>query len=299
MSKKQFVKRYNLIINRLRKKACSFEELSRYLQKESELDEENYEVSLRTFQRDLKEIASIYNIEIAYNRVANVYEITHEADDDRSERIMESFEVFNALNLTSNYAHHLILEKRKALGTENMYGLLHAIKNRLVVSFSHEKYWDDEGNTVRTVKSLALKEARHRWYLVARDKDGLVKTFGLERITGLEILVEKFKADSFDAEVHFRDCFGIITEDDVEAEKVLLSFTPTEAKYIKSLPLHHSQRVVSETDERTVFELQIYPTYDFVMELLSFGTELTVLEPASLREEVAGKLRETLAKYGG
>ncbi len=300
MSKKQFLKRYLLIINQLRKKPCSFEEIANNLSRVSVLDEENYEVSIRTFQRDLTEIASMYNIEIKYNRSQNVYEIAHDSNDERNDRLMESFELFNALNLTSHYAHHLIPEKRKPLGTENMYGLLHAIKSSVQISFVHEKYWEDEEEkTTRTVLPIALKEAQHRWYLIAQDKgDDKIKTFGLERISNLVISNQKATLKQvFDVDQHFKHAFGIINEEDVAAQDVVLSFSISEAKYIKSLPLHHSQRIINETPDAVTFGLQLYPTYDFVMALLSFGTEVTVLEPESLRKEIKRKLTETLLKY--
>ena len=60
MSKKQFIKRYSLIINKLRKNASSFEEIQKYLQQQSELDEEKYEISIRTFQREIKEVRIVF-----------------------------------------------------------------------------------------------------------------------------------------------------------------------------------------------------------------------------------------------
>lgn len=56
MSKKQFLKRYSLIINKLRKNASSFEEIQKYLAEQSINDEENYEISIRTFKERLKKL---------------------------------------------------------------------------------------------------------------------------------------------------------------------------------------------------------------------------------------------------
>ena len=201
MSKKQYIKRHILIINMLRKKPCSFEEIQTHLKKQSEVDEENYELSIRTFQRDIKEIASIYNIVIECNRSQNIYEITHDANEDRTERLIESFEIFNAINLSSSLQNHIIIEKRKPVGTEHMYGLLHAIKNNLEVRFIHEKYWVEDGNKLpRNVQPLALKETRFRWYLIALDiKDNEIKAFGLDRISDLDITQKKFSlAEKYD-----------------------------------------------------------------------------------------------------
>lgn len=54
MSKKQFIKRHHLIINKLRSNPCSFKDLQGYLKRHSLENEENYVISKRTFERDVK-----------------------------------------------------------------------------------------------------------------------------------------------------------------------------------------------------------------------------------------------------
>ena len=67
------------------------------------------------------------------------------------------------------------LESSKPKGTENLYGLLHAIKNHLIISFKYYKYWEDELSE-RRVEPYALKEFKNRWYLIANDlKNKIVK----------------------------------------------------------------------------------------------------------------------------
>lgn len=300
MSKKQFLKRFSLIINKLRKNASSFEEIQKYLAEQSINDEENYEISIRTFQREIKEIASTHGIEITYNRSQGVYEIVYDGNEERNERLMENFEIIDALKISSNLANHLILEKRRPLGTNNMNYLIHAIKNRNEISFSYSKYWTgDLVDTRRKVQPLALKEARYRWYLLAKDlKDNRVKTFGLDRINNLEITNLKFKfPEKYNAEEAFCHSFGIINEDHKEPQKIVLSFSFEQGKYIKSLPLHHSQKELINNEKEYRIELFLQPTYDFVMELLSIGAEVKVLEPESLKKEMIEKLQATLKRY--
>lgn len=299
ISKQQFLKRYSLIINRLRKSACSFEEIQKYLEEQSINDDMNYEISKRTFQREIKEIESNYNIVIEYNRSQNVYEITHEGNENRNERLMESFEIIDALKISSNLSNHLILEKRRPLGTNNMNFLIHAIKNQLEVNFLHEKYWDeDQDRKLRIVRPIALKEARSRWYLIALDtKDARIKTFGLDRIFDLVITKKKFfSLENYNPEEAFRDSFGIIAGEK-EPQKIVLSFTFEQGKYAKSLPLHHSQKMLIDDENEYRIELLIHPTYDFVMELLSMGAEVKVLAPESLKDEMKRKLLNALNLY--
>ena len=144
MSKKQFIKRHLLIINKLKKTACSFEDLKRYLQFNSALDEENYDISLRTLQRDIKEIQSLYDIEIKYNRSEGVYEISNILNDVANERVFDSFMVLDTLKLAENFSEEIIFEQRKALGLENVFILLHAIKNGFEIQMYYKKYWESE-----------------------------------------------------------------------------------------------------------------------------------------------------------
>jgi predicted DNA-binding transcriptional regulator YafY len=303
MSKQRFLKRNYLIINFLRSKPNSFKKIQEYLEQQSFLEEENYEVTLRTFQRDVKEIESTFGIEIRYNRSQGVYEIIENEDEneDKYDRLIESFEVFNALNLSNNFEKHIITEKRKPLGLENMNGLLHAIKNKLEIQFLHEKYWtkEEEEKQLKIICPLAVKEARFRWYLIGIDtKDNIIKTFGLDRLTKLEILQTTFTdSTNFDVEKKFRHSFGIVTNENEIPKKIVLSFTYNQGKYIKSFPLHHSQKEIINTKQEYRIELLLHPTYDFVMELMSIGVHVKVIEPISLQEEIKRKLKDALDLY--
>ena len=297
MSSRISLQRHRAIISKLRRSPMNFDELQDYLQLQSDLSGDRLTCSLRTFQRDMEEILSLYDIKIRYNASQKYYEIVYDENEERNERLMEAFEVFNALNIANSYSDKVILERRKPMGTEHLYGLLHAIKNHLEVRFEYFKY-EDAALGVRKVRPVAIKEARNRWYLLGEDgKDKQVKSFGLDRISSLEISTKKFAAISYNAEVEYRHSFGIINGTGENPAKVELSFTPREGRYVKSLPLHHSQELVRETEEATVFSYFLVPTYDFRMEVLSFGDQVEVLKPNRLRQDIVKQLEANLAKY--
>lgn len=297
MSKLESNYRQSIIIKTLRKKPCTFKEILDVLE---DYRDYNLGCSIRTFQRDLKEIESLYKIEIKCNRSENAYEITDDQIGEHEERLLETFDLLNALNFTEKHSKKMLLEKRKPLGTEHLHGLLHAIDNRLEVTFLHEKFWDTaSGKQKRTVRPIALKEARFRWYLIAKDtKDQKIKTFGLDRITQLDITKKGFaEITGYNPEKAFQHCFGVINTEDKKPEKIVLSFTLMQANYIKSLPLHPSQKVVSENENECMIDLFLSPTYDFVMELLAMGKEVKVVSPKSLQKEICQKLSEAIKGY--
>jgi len=126
---------------------------------ESELQGYNFEISKRTFQRDLEDIRSIYSIDIQCN-TSNQYFIVEDDRAEANERIFEALDVFNAFNLTENLSESIQLEKRKPQGTENLLGLLHAVNNRLQITFSYQKFWENNPSQ-RTVEPYLTRSRGH------------------------------------------------------------------------------------------------------------------------------------------
>jgi len=89
MSKRESIARYNLIIKKLRKKPATFNEISDYLLFESELQGYNFNVSKRTFQRDIEDISSLYNIDIVYDFREKFINIDFDEQSEVNERIFE------------------------------------------------------------------------------------------------------------------------------------------------------------------------------------------------------------------
>lgn len=122
--------------------------------------------------------------------------------------------MMNVIKASQQIGNYIYFEKRKSKGIEHIYGLLHAIKNKRIISFNHYKYYD-ETITNRIVHPLALKEAKGRWYLLAVDtKDEKLKSFGLDRINDLEISKTSYRQKyNHDFEALFLHSFGINSED--------------------------------------------------------------------------------------
>jgi predicted DNA-binding transcriptional regulator YafY len=226
------------------------------------------------------------------------YRIDSDDQSEASNRILEAFDIFNALALTDRLSDHIHFEKRRPQGTENLYGLLHSIKNQLQIRFSYHKYWDDELSQ-RLVEPYALKEFRDRWYLIANDlKDSKVKSFALDRLTDLDISRRNFQHPKiFNVNEHFKYSFGIISPNGLDPEEIILSFDPVEGKYIKSLPLHETQVILKDNDDELLIQLYLVPTHDFLMELLSHGSSVKVLKPESLVAEVKEALSFAFSQY--
>lgn len=294
MSKRGYISRYLLILKKLKAKPfSSFEELQTYFDNQVDYlqmqdDTLNVGFSKRTFQRDIKEIRNIFGVDIEYSKSQKGYFISQsEMENMNFQRMIEAFDMFNSLNLAQDLKPFIHLEKRRPQGTENLYGLLHAIKNKLQIKFSYQKFWEDESN-IRTAEPYALKEFKNRWYVLAKDMtDEIIKSFALDRLTNLDITKKSFDyPKTFDIEENYRYCFGIISPNGKKPEEIILSFDPYQGKYIKSLPLHDTQQILIDNDKELQVKLKLCITFDFVMELLSFADNMKVIKPKSLINEI-------------
>ena len=266
MAKQDYIFRYLTIIKKIRMSGeATFNEINAYIEKESAYLDRPFSISNRTFMRDLNEIRMLFKIDIRYDFSRGVYYIAEDQQSDLNNRMLESIETINSLRMVSDVSKYMFFEKRKAHGTHHFYGLIHAIKNRMVIRLVHQKYDHDEPRE-RLAEPYALKESKGRWYLLARDRtDQKIKTFGLDRILDFQSTASRFDyPSSLDVNSMFLYCFGVINPDDAEPEEIILSFEPEQGKYIKSYPLHDTQVVLSDNESGLLVELHLFITHDFI-----------------------------------
>ena len=129
-------------------------------------------------------------------------------------------------------------------------------------------------------------------------KDGSIKTFALDRLFDFQILTTAFEyPTNFNIEKHFEFCFGIISPNDEKPQKITLSFYAHQGKYIKTLPLHATQRIIKDTKDKLQIELTLCITHDFIMEILSYGDTVEVLGPQRLIDEIKQIVTRALQYY--
>jgi predicted DNA-binding transcriptional regulator YafY len=297
MSKRSFFLRYSVILKRLQKTPASLKHIVNTLEREFDLVDIPLNYSSRTFQRDLEDIRQIFQVDIQYDFRRKVYFIEHASQPKITERMMEAFDILNAFNVVDDLNTKVEFENRRAIGTEHFHGILHAIKNRFKLVFSYQKF-EDESPSIRTVKPLLLKEFKGRWYLIGIDaKDNRVKSFGLDRISELSISDKRFENESIVLQSLYKDSYGIINGSDLKVEEIELSFDPLQGKYIKTSPLHGTQRIIEDNSDELRVTLNLKITHDFVMEILSMGQNVKVIRPDILKAEIKASAHATLKLY--
>lgn len=299
MAKQDYIFRLIAIIKKLRRnKEATFKEISEYLVKESEFQDRPFSISTRTFQRDVNEIRDLFKIDIQFDFSRQVYYIAMDENNDMNNRMLESADTINSLRMVSDITRYMYFEKRQALGTQHFHGLLHAIKNRIVINLVYQKFQYDEP-TERFAEPYALKESRNRWYLFARDtNDKKLKTFGLDRVIDFQYTPKRFDyPENLNVNEIFKNCFGVLNPDDEKPEEIILSFDPFQGKYIKSYPIHDTQTIIVDNDDELRVRLHLYITHDLLMELMSYGDTVKVIAPKRLGKELSAIYKNALNLY--
>jgi predicted DNA-binding transcriptional regulator YafY len=179
-------------------------------------------------------------------------------------------------------------------GNDYLGPLLDAIRSRLEVELHYRSFRDDVVKKY-TAQPLLLKEYSNRWYLIAHvpERNGQL-TFGLERIEEVNITKKKFAAHTdFNASDFFRYSIGI-TESKEKPQKIVLRFAPIAGKLLATQPIHSSQRIVETTADGIRMELEVIPSQELIALLLSYGGEVEIEQPATLRKKVAAAHEKAL-----
>jgi len=302
MAKKSFFLRYVLIIKKIKQhKYCSFENIRSYLQEKTAIyaeSDDQYFVnfSLRTFQREIKEIESIFGIQIVYSKKEKGYTIESELGMNQMERFLEEFEILQTINLAGDLQKYILTEQKTG-NSDYISEILSSIKQGKILQFHYKKFNQDE-SSIRMCKPLAVREFNLRWYLIAEDtQDQVLKTFGLDRMSFLKITQKDFQYPDLNVEEYFKDCFGITRYAYQEPEEIIIFFDKFQSNYVLSLALHESQKKISEELDGSIFSFFMCITPDFIMELLSKGPGIQVIKPDHLVETIKKNLQQSLELY--
>lgn len=253
----------------------------------------------RTLERDIADIAELFGISISFNRTRQGYFI-RENYGDYDERICElmmNFDLLNAIDRDQNLSSFVLAEHHRPLYSEWLIPLVKAIHALHPVEFDYVNYRNDCAEKHFSVLPHFLKESNQRWYLLAYD-GATMKTFGIDRIRGLEIREDVTFERNTDISVAdlFNDSYGLWNDPSIPVEDIELKYDALDGRFVKSAPIHRSQRILADTPDGLRISLRLRITNDFVMELLSRSRSLEVVKPQHLRERIRHVYEEALKR---
>jgi predicted DNA-binding transcriptional regulator YafY len=225
----------------------------------------------------------------------------HDFDEGTLERMMvdkiqETVQISSALRDSeelgkTNFGDRIQLEKNPS-GEIHLSTIIKSIRDNIVIRFVYQGFWNTEEEYV-SLKPYFVKMAQRRWYVIGlRDDTGEMENFCLDRILQLALTTDRFTIPkNFNFRDYFKHSFGALIEKGIDVEVVKIKVWGEQVKYLRSLPIHESQKEIREEKDYSVFQFHLRPTYDFKMEILSHGSSWEVIQPKWFRQDVASGFR--------
>ena len=284
------LKRYLWLIDTLmRGGEMTYDEIADQWSKSSVNDNDSV-LSKRTFYNHCQAVARHFGIDIECRRGRglNLYSIANpEAIEENSltKWALDSFSLGELLLGKASIADKILLEEIPS-GREWLEPVLLSLQNNHQIELEYENFFGVKFAGV--VSPLCVKLFKRRWYVLCEVERDRKRIFSLDRVNMLNTTDKHFiYPKDFEPAEYFRDVFGIVAGTGGKVENIVIRTYAELPGYLRSLPMHHSQREISSSEEYTDFSLRLKPSFDFIQELLLHREQLEVLSPKTLRDEIA------------
>lgn len=270
------------------------------------------ELPLKTFHNHKKAIKDIFDVYIECDRKDGYRYYIDEPEriegNNLRSWLISSYATLNQIQADNKLEDRIIFEEIPS-GQTWLTCIADAMRHNHVLSITHQGFDKPEPSTF-DIEPYFLKVVKRRWYVVARspyyserNKEQGVKpsdvylVYALDRISDIQDTGRTFKMKkNFDVHSYFEGCCGVITSNE-SSQKIVLRAYNGFADYLRTLPLHESQREIGSDDESTLFEYHLKPTFDFYQLVLAQGDQVEVLEPESVRDEMRNFAQNILDFY--
>lgn len=184
-------------------------------------------------------------------------------------------------------------------GLEHLDVLYQAILKKMVLKLHYQSFKANESSVV-TFHPFILKEFNNRWFLVGKKKGkSNVITLALDRILSIDYDSKQNHIDeAFNGDEFYKNTIGVTVMDEKFVDRVVLKIDSSNAPYVITKPLHHSQRIVEELgDGCIIVELSVHHNFEMERLILGFGDSMQVLKPNSLRRRIQEKFQNGVDLY--
>lgn len=167
------------------------------------------------------------------------------------------------------------------------------LKEGIILHYQPFKY--DTPKPLKVVP-LLLKEYNGRWFLIGHNQENQhTQNFALDRIKNIEIDEDYTEYTiNFDPNKYFTDIIGVSRSEE-DCQIIQIQTNDTLKNYLKTKPLHQSQKLID--NDKNIFQFRLGINYEFRSKLLSFGAQLKILQPQSLIEQMKKIHQKALEQY--
>ena len=219
------------------------------------------------------------------------------SNDRLSRWLLDTYTTANNLSKHASL-HNRILVEEIPSNRDFLAFIINAMKDNTVVVLTYKNFITEKENSF-PICPYCLKMFQKRWYTLALSvHENKLRIYALDRIVNAQLTEQHFiLPKDFDAKEYFASYFGMVLDETVKEQRIILRAYKPHQNYLRTLPLHPSQKEIYTCDAYADFELSLRPTYDFAMELLHAGALVEVLEPESLRKQMYSWVKDLWNMY--
>ena len=219
------------------------------------------------------------------------------SNDRLSRWLLDTYTTANNLSKHASL-HNRILVEEIPSNRDFLAFIINAMKDNTVVVLTYKNFITEKENSF-PICPYCLKMFQKRWYTLALSvHENKLRIYALDRIVNAQLTEQHFiLPKDFDAKEYFSSYFGMVLDETVKEQRIILRAYKPHQNYLRTLPLHPSQKEIYTCDAYADFELSLRPTYDFAMELLHAGALVEVLEPESLRKQMYSWVKDLWNMY--
>jgi len=184
-------------------------------------------------------------------------------------------------------------------GREYIGELYNAIINKQVLEIEYHPFKRDD-SILFTIHPYHLKQYNNRWFLFGMNNEyQTITNIALDRIKAMkESKIAYLPNTEINFEEFFEDVIGVTIPEDKTLHKVILKIDNKLWPYIKTKPIHGSQKPPKEeNDAYAIIELELMLNYELESIILSYGEQMEVLEPKVLRDNISSKIKRMKLVY--
>lgn len=206
-------------------------------------------------------------------------------------------ETYNITNSSSSEQVMVFEHSLNEAGQRWVSAIYDAIRKKACLQVQYQPF-EQEGYLV-IISPYILKEYNNRWFLIGWDhKREQITNLALDRIKSVTKSLQPFQvSDTFKITDYLKDIIGVSKEPGKLKEVISLKVYGKQRNYIKTKPIHLSQRIMEENEESMLMEIEVIPNYELEAVLLGFGEHVEVLGPEWLREHLNKRVREMGGRY--
>jgi len=186
-------------------------------------------------------------------------------------------------------------------GIELLTPLYHHIRERHTLQVTYHSFRARDSHRY-TLFPYLLKEFRNRWFLFGSQHPSMrLYNLALDRIVSVKCVPDVPYRDNprFDPSRFFDNVIGVTKGVADSARRIRFWASAEQSQYIKTKPLHTSQRLESTNpvDGSCVFSIFVVINFELFSILMSYGPGIRVLSPPRVVDRMSGLLHEAAACY--